>query len=277
MSVKIKIKIKEPSKRLASCLYVYTTISRAKQYVNKHTIDLLVLFSFINKDWFEVINNVDQSRRICQKLINNDNLNIKEEKSLKKFIKTIKYKKIKVDEIYYDKIKEYQKKMLPKIQEILKDVFTDTKASIDIFFIYQPLVKTIKGSAFNNGIVFSVENNYTLKNDFSGLFSLITHELIHVICSNNKEYKQFYKKLNEDYIFNETFTKTLENICMYKLKTNKKKYQYYRYDGPIRNNKACKVEDELRKLYDCWEKKKNKKSFINYIEQNINNIKELLK
>jgi hypothetical protein len=58
MVVKINLNIKELNKDILSTTYCYTVLSRAKAYLNQNTIDGLIAFSFINKDWFEVIDNI---------------------------------------------------------------------------------------------------------------------------------------------------------------------------------------------------------------------------
>lgn len=273
MTVKIDLKIKEPNKDILATAYCYTVLSRAKAYLNQNIIDGLVAFSFINKDWFEVIDNIKYSDKMINKLINNQKLTIKEQKILKSYKKVINIPKIKIDKIYYDQIEEY-KKIIPKIEKILEDVFTDVKVNISVYFIYQPLVGSMKGSALKNGIILSVENNHKKKDQLKGISTLITHEIIHTLCSAHKEYQEIYKKTKKSQIFNETFTSTIENICMYKLKINKNKYQRYRYDGRIRDEEACKMEDKIRKLYNSWEKlkSKNKTDFVRYLGQNIKKI-----
>jgi len=98
--------------------------------------------------------------------------------------------------------------------------------------------------------------------------------MIHTVNSNNDIFKKINVYLNNNnlstYIFSETFTKTIENICMYKLGCNKVKYPTYRFN----NFKEKTVENNIRKLYDSWEKTKgkNKEKFIVYLEKNIKKI-----
>ena len=253
MSIKIKLNIIKPSKDLLVSAYVYTVISRARHYLNQNNMDLLVMFSFINKDWNNLIDNIDYSKQICDKLLSNKKLTKDENKILNYYKKVINPNNFKIDEIYYDKTKLYKKKIIPKLEQILDSIFTDTKAKSNIGFIYQPLVGLIKGSALQNSVIFSVENNYKEDSDF---FRLLTHELIHVVCRNNKNYFQdiYTDKYKINYIFDEVFTGTIENICMYKLDIDKKKFKEYRFDGRIYNKSACKLEDKIRKYYNSWEK-----------------------
>jgi hypothetical protein len=275
--IKIDLKlIKKPSKQLLACAAMHTIFSRIKHYSNKNNIDLLAAFTYINKDWYYVLNNIDESRKITTKLFDNKKLNKKEELFVKSSLKVYRSYK-KVDPIYYDLIKEYKQEILPKVENILQTIFTKTNISLKIIFLYQPLVQTTKGSSFKNGIVFNVENKNIHKKHF---YSILTHEIVHSICSNNSEYQKLYssKKLNlktlrkSKSIFNETFTSTIENIFLYKLGLEKELFSYYRYEGSIYNKKACKMEDNIRDLYLKWNKSKNKVNFINYLSKNVDEV-----
>lgn len=271
MSVDIKLNLIKPSKDLLAAAYVYTVISRAHHYLNQNQEDVLVTFSFINKDWYNVINNIHSARNICTKLIVNQKLDFREKKIVSFYKKAIKTESFKVDKIYSEKLNMYQKYIFPKLKGLLDSIFTTTisKLELNLCFIYQPLVKNIKGSALKTGIIFNVSNNF--ENE-GGFISLITHELIHVICNNNSDYIRLIEKVNHSNKFDETFTSTIENLCMYSLNLNDVKYKYYRYDGRIRDDDACKMEDKIRKVYDSWEKSKSKDKFIVYLEKNIKKV-----
>lgn len=271
MSVDIKLNLIKPSKDLLAAAYVYTVISRANHYLNQNQKDILVTFSFINKDWYNVINNLNFARDICTKLIINQKLNSKETKVLSYYKKAIKTESFKVDKIYSKKLNEYQKHILPKLKKLFNSIFTNTTNNLELnlCFIYQPLVGETKGSALKTGIIFNVDNNFKNENKF---ISLITNELIHVICDNNSDYIKLIEKVNYNYKFNEAFTSTIENLCMYSLKLNDVKYKYYRYDGLIRDDAACKMEDKIRKVYDSWEKSKSKDNFVVYLDKNLKKV-----
>jgi len=270
MSVKINLKIVKPSKDLFSCAYVYTVMDRGKHYLNPNSRDLMVMFSFINKDWFNVINNIDISRSLCEKLIGKERLATKEKRIVGYYDKVINIPKIKISKIYSEKINIFKKEIIPKIENILEPIFSDTTAKANVFFTYKPLVGYFGGCAFKNGVIFSVENNFDSDDWF---FRLATHELIHVVCNNNVDYKKLCNNVKDYNIFDEVFTSTLENICMYKLGYEKKKFVVYRYGGRIRDNEACQQEDKIRLLYDTWEKSRSKQKFVEYLSENLGKLK----
>lgn len=274
MKIKINL-LKKPNKKLRSALYAYSVLSRAKAYCTQQNIDLLVGLSFVNKDLNYVLDNIDDSRRICTKLISDQKLTKKEEKFVSCSMKLQTTNK-EVDLEYFKIIEKYKKEIIPKIENILKEIFTDTSVDLKIIFLYQPLVETTKGSAFTNGVLFSVENKNINEKRF---YSLITHELIHCICDHNKEYQELYstKKLNFEKfrdsrrIFNEVFTKTIENVVMHKLKLEKDMFANYRYEGAIYNDLACKMEDNIRSLYLKWQRSP-KETFVSFLKKNIEKI-----
>jgi len=276
--LKIKINLlKKPNKKLRSALYAYSVLSRAKAYCNQQNVDLLVGLSFVNKDLNYVLDNIDNSRRICTKLISDQKLTKNEEKFVSCSMKLQTTNK-EVDLEYFRIIEKYKKEIIPKIENILKEIFTDTNVDLKIIFLYQPLVETTKGSAFTNGILFSVENKNINEERF---YRLITHEIIHCICDHNKEYQELYgsKKLNIEKlrdsrrIFNEVFTKTIENIVMYKLKLEKDLFANYRYEGAY-NDLACKMENNIRSLYLKWQKS-SKETFVCFLKKNVERIVNL--
>jgi hypothetical protein len=280
--IKIDLKlIKKPNKRLLACISMYTIFSRAKHYCNQNNMDLLVGFSLINKDWYHVLDHIDESREICTKLFDNKKLNKNETKFVKSSLKVYRSYN-KVDPIYYNIIEDYKKEILSKVEDILKPIFSSTNISLKIIFIYQPLVGTIKGSSFKNGIAFNIENKNVSKDRF---YSILSHEIIHSVCSNNKEYSKLYRsnKLNlknlrkSKSIFNETFTTTIENIILYNLGLEKKLFSKYRFSGQIYNLKACKMEDNIRNVYIKWNKlrSKNKINFVKYLSKNIDEISKI--
>lgn len=274
MKIKINL-LKKPNKKLRSALYAYSVLSRAKAYCNQQNVDLLVGLSFVNKDLNYVLDNIDNSRRICTKLISDQKLTKTEEKFVSCSMR-LKTTNKEVDLEYFKIIEKYNKEIIPKIENILKEIFTDTNVDLKIIFLYQPLVGTIKGSAFTNGVLFSVENKNINEERF---YRLITHEIIHCICDHNKEYQELYgsKKLNIEKlrdsrrIFNEVFTKTIENIVIYKLRQEKEMFATYRYEGAIYNDLACKMENNIRSLYLKW-KRSPKDTFVCFLQKNIDKI-----
>lgn len=274
MKIKINL-LKKPNKKLRSALYAYSVLSRAKAYCNQQNVDLLVGLSFVNKDLNYVLDNIDDSRRICTKLISDQKLTKTEEKFVSCSMR-LKTTNKEVDLEYFRIIEKYKKEIIPKIENILKEIFTDTNVDLKIIFLYQPLVGTIKGSAFTNGVLFSVENKNINEERF---YRLITHEIIHCICDHNKEYQELYgsKKLNIEKlrdsrrIFNEVFTKTIENIVIYKLRQEKEMFATYRYEGAIYNDLACKMEDNIRSLYLKW-KRSPKDTFVCFLKKNVEKI-----
>lgn len=274
MKIKINL-LKKPNKKLRSSLYAYSVLSRAKAYCNQQNVDLLVGLSFVNKDLNYVLDNIDNSRRICTKLISDQKLTKTEEKFVSCSMR-LKTTNKEVDLEYFRIIEKYKKEIIPKIENILKEIFTDTNVDLKIIFLYQPLVGTIKGSAFTNGVLFSVENKNINEERF---YRLITHEIIHCICDHNKEYQELYgsKKLNIEKlrdsrrIFNEVFTKTIENIVIYKLRQEKEMFATYRYEGAIYNDLACKMENNIRSLYLKW-KRSPKDTFVCFLQKNIDKI-----
>lgn len=277
MKIKINL-LKKPNKKLRSALYAYSVLSRAKAYCNQQNVDLLVGLSFVNKDLNYVLDNIDNSRRICTKLISDQKLTKTEEKFVSCSMR-LKTTNKEVDLEYFKIIEKYNKEIIPKIENILKEIFTDTSVDLKIIFLYQPLVETTKGSAFTNGILFSVENKNINEERF---YRLITHELIHCICDHNKEYQELYgaKKLNIEKlrdsrrIFNEVFTKTIENVLMHKLKLEKEMFATYRYEGAIYNDLACKMENNIRSLYLKWQKS-SKETFVCFLKKNVEKIVNL--
>ena len=276
MKIKINL-LKKPNKKLRSALYAYSVLSRAKAYCNQQNVDLLVGLSFVNKDLNYVLDNIDNSRRICTKLISDQKLTKTEEKFVSCSMKLQTPNK-EVDLEYFKIIEKYKKEIIPKIENILKEIFTDTNVDLKIIFLYQPLVETTKGSAFTNGILFSVENKNINEERF---YRLITHEIIHCICDHNKEYQELYgsKKLNIEKlrdsrrIFNEVFTKTIENVLMHKLKLEKDLFANYRYEGAY-NDLACKMENNIRSLYLKWQKS-SKETFVCFLKKNVEKIVNL--
>jgi len=276
--LKIKINLlKKPNKKLRSALYAYSVLSRAKAYCNQQNVDLLVGLSFVNKDLNYVLDNIDNSRRICTKLISDQKLTKNEEKFVSCSMKLQTTNK-EVDLEYFKIIENYKKEIIPKIENRLKELFTDTNVDLKIIFLYQPLVETTKGSAFTNGVLFSVENKNINEERF---YRLITHEIIHCICDHNKEYQELYgsKKLNIEKlrdsrrIFNEVFTKTIENVLMHKLKLEKDLFANYRYEGAY-NDLACKMENNIRSLYLKWQKS-SKETFVCFLKKNVEKIVNL--
>ena len=276
MKIKINL-LKKPNKKLRSALYAYSVLSRAKAYCNQQNVDLLVGLSFVNKDLNYVLDNIDNSRRICTKLISDQKLTKTEEKFVSCSMKLQTTNK-EVDLEYFRIIEKYKKEIIPKIENRLKEIFTDTNVDLKIIFLYQPLVETTKGSAFTNGILFSVENKNINEERF---YRLITHEIIHCICDHNKEYQELYgsKKLNIEKlrdsrrIFNEVFTKTIENVLMHKLKLEKDLFANYRYEGAY-NDLACKMENNIRSLYLKWQKS-SKETFVCFLKKNVEKIVNL--
>lgn len=274
MKIKINL-LKKPNKKLRSALYAYSVLSRAKAYCNQQNVDLLVGLSFVNKDLNYILDNIDDSRRICTKLISDQKLTKTEEKFVSCSMR-LKTTNKEVDLEYFRIIEKYKKEIIPKIENILKEIFTDTNVDLKIIFLYQPLVGTIKGSAFTNGVLFSVENKNINEERF---YRLITHEIIHCICDHNKEYQELYgsKKLNIEKlrdsrrIFNEVFTKTIENIVIYKLRQEKEMFATYRYEGAIYNDLACKMENNIRSLYLKW-KRSPKDTFVCFLQKNVEKI-----
>lgn len=276
MKIKINL-LKKPNKKLRSALYAYSVLSRAKAYCNQQNVDLLVGLSFVNKDLNYVLDNIDNSRRICTKLISDQKLTKNEEKFVSCSMR-LKTTNKEVNLEYFRIIEKYKKEIIPKIENILKEIFTDTNVDLKIIFLYQPLVETTKGSAFTNGILFSVENKNINEERF---YRLITHEIIHCICDHNKEYQELYgsKKLNIEKlrdsrrIFNEVFTKTIENVLMHKLKLEKDLFANYRYEGAY-NDLACKMENNIRSLYLKWQKS-SKETFVCFLKKNVEKIVNL--
>jgi hypothetical protein len=264
MVIKINLKEIKPTKDLLVCSYICTVISRAKAYLNQNQTDVLVMFSLLNKDWNRVLDNTQLAKKIIQKIIEQKRLTLEEKEYLVFAKKAIYLSSKKVDGIYLKKLEEY-KQIIPKLEKVLSKTFTNTKADIYTFFMYQPVVKSLKGTSLKNLIVFSVENNHTLEN--LDLRHILTHEIIHSVCSNNDNYQKLYKKHKQSRIFNETFTETITNVCLYKLKVTKKKYATYRFEGRIYDEKACKLEDKIRKKYDAWEKSKSKECFVEYLNK----------
>ncbi len=268
--------LKKPSLKLKASLYAYSVLSRAKAYCNSSNMDLLVAFSFVNKDFCYVLDNIDKSRDICVKLISNKKLT-KDEETFVSSAKSFYFSTNQIDNNYFKIVNEYKKEIIPNFEKTLKNIFTNTDVDLKVIFLYQPLVRTIKGSAFRNGIVFCVENKNITK---SSIYRLLTHELVHCVCDNNESYQRLYnrKELNlpklveSRRIFNEVFTETIQNVITYELGLETKLFPYYRFDGKIRDDLACKMEDNIRDLYLKWQKSKSKDNFVDYLNENINKI-----
>jgi hypothetical protein len=273
--IKINLDLHTPSKDLIDCSLAYHTFSPVKE--NRINIPMLRLLTLINNDLNYVINNERYYSSIIKKLILNQKLTPSERKLMKITHKVINSKidynlNKKLSDIYFNK---YKNEILPKLIEIFDSLFSKVVINLYVYFTDDPFMGGSGGSATYIGFYLSLSKFYLDNNNhnFSKIFSIFTHELIHSVNNNSKEYLSIKQKLNKDdiHLFSEILTSTVENICMYKLGYNDCKYLNYRYDL---DKSACKIEDRMRRVYDSWEisKSKSKGKFIEYLNKNIKKI-----
>jgi hypothetical protein len=278
MSVDIKLNLIKPSKDLRLACMGYNYISRAISYSRKYNLgDLLDLIFFVNKKYYPLISNQINYRNLIDSIIakkkitkkQKDNLNL-----LKKLFPIVINKKS--EDYFNDILIEFKEKEFIKVSKYLEQIYTSTKSDITLFCVNNSR-NGFGGSATNTSFHISISDNLDYKEyTYNRLFVLFFHEIIHVINLNNEIYTKIEKYVLDKYgkiksnSFSETFTSTIENIIAYKLGYNNKKYYRYRYI----DKEDCILEDNIRKLYDSWEKTKgnNKEKFIVYLEKNIKKI-----
>jgi hypothetical protein len=278
MSVDIKLNLIKPSKDLRLACNAYDVIScscaNAERLGFRTLIDLL---RHTNKNLKIAIDYSRKYSSLIDKIVLKKKLDKEDIKVLKVLDKLFPININKdYEKIFNNYFLEYIDKIHLKVINIFFDIFTDTKAQINVFSISNTR-NGWGGSATVNSYFLSIHNDVDiLKIDKSKIFSIIIHEMIHTVNSNNDIFKRINIYLKDNNLpihsnsFSETFTKTIENICMYKLGYNKEKYPKYRFNS---SNERF-LEDKIRKVYDSWEKVrgKNKDKFIVYLEKNIDKV-----
>lgn len=273
MVVEINLKFIKPSKELRLACFGYDNIGKTRKYSPQLGLDgYLKLFSCISKDWDLILGPDAHYRELVDKVITKK-LNSKDKqllKSLKKIVKVKNYPK--VEKCLNEELIKYKEKTLPSIIPEFDKIYTPTKAKLFIFSVSSRA--EYGGSATDHSYYLSADSLDRVKKcaKENDNYHLITHELIHVINSNNSIYKKIENKIksydrpNRFYDFSEIFTETITNVICYKSGLEKNKWRSYRYSE---NRKACILEDRLRKQYTTWEKlkAKNKPKFIEYLDK----------
>jgi len=275
MSVDIKLNLIKPSKDLINCSLGYHIFSPVK--VDQASIPILRLLTLMDNNFNNLLNNERYYDSIIKKLILNQKLTSTEQKLVNLTNKVIKAKidynlDEKLSNIYFNK---YNTEVLPKLIKILDSLFSDISLDLFVYFTDDPFMGGSGGSATDIGFYLSISKVYLEENNhqYSRVFRIFTHELLHSVNDNCKEYLLIKKKINKKYIhiFSEILTSTIENICMYKLGYSDCKYLNYRYGL---NKSVCKIEDRMRCVYDSWEisKSKDKGKFIEYLSKDIKKV-----
>jgi len=275
MSVDIKLNLIKPSKDLVNCSLGYHIFSPVKE--DRSSIPMLRLLTLMNNDFNSLLNNQNYYDSTIKKLILNKKLTSCEKNLVKLTNKVIKAKidytiDKKFSDIYFNK---YKIEVLPKLTKILESLFLDLSIELYVYFTDDPFKGGSGGSVTDIGFYLSLSKVFLESNNhqYSIIFRIFTHELLHSVNDNSKEYLSIKQKLNKKdiHLFSEILTSTIENICMYELGYSDCKYLNYRYNlDPA----CCRVEDRLREVYDSWEKVrgKNKDKFIVYLEKNIDKV-----
>lgn len=275
MVVEINLKLIKPSKELRLACFGYDNIGKTRKHAPRVGLDgYLKLFSCISKDWELVLGPDAHYRELIDKVVTNK-LNSKDKQLLKSLEKIVKVKNYPlVEKILNKELIKYKEKTLSKIIQEFDKIYTSTKANLVIFSVSSRT--DYGGSATDNSYYLSADdinrvNKCSKDNDN---YYLITHELIHVINSNNSIYRDIEKRTSSDKRsnnysdFSEVFTETITNVVLYNSGLEKAKWRSYRYP---QSKKACLFEDELRKHYETWEKLqgKTKPKFIEYLNKKI--------
>lgn len=270
MSVDIKLKLIKPSKDLRLACTAYSVISASFSNAQRlGLLSLVDLLRYTNKDLKIAI---DYSRKyydLIDKIVLEKKLDKDDKKVLRVLDKlfTININK-KDEEIFNNYLLKFNND-LNKTTKILSELFTDTKVNLNVFCLSN-IRYNWGGSATKKSFFLTIHDDIDIsKINKKNVYCVIIHEMIHTINSNNDVYKRMIldfknknKPINQS-SFNETFTKTIENVCMYKLGYNKNKFESYRFNSL----KEKVLEDKIRKIYLSWEKTKKKDKFIQYFEK----------